>query len=197
MSMFDFSREVYVVKCSTEVRDDNPDEDPDVQRMRFIKGGACDIARLDRQYHDDKIIGEIGERIVRGEHWMVGDLDGTIVTYTFLVRAAEFTYGLLPGCTFSMRGDTAYGYGAWTPNHLRGKGFRRRAFLEELRILRGWGCGWEASVFIKQQMEGATRSLARVGIDLLPLWKVVYQRDRSLKAERLGPPDDDCVSPRF
>src|SRR5262249_12801930 len=101
--------------------------------------------------------------------WMLGELDGEIVTYTFLILGREFRYTYLPGCAFSMRDDTGYGYGAWTPNHLRGRGFRRRAFLEELRILRGLGKRWEASVFIKPQLEGAIRSLKQVGIDVIPL----------------------------
>ena len=195
--MFDFSREVYVCKCSTDVRMDDPDENGDVRRLRFLAGGEADLARLDRAYHTDLYVKEITERVRRGEYWMIGELDGTIVTYTFLVRGPQFEYSYLPGCAFQMNTETAYGYGAWTPDHLRGRGFRRRAFLEELRILRSWGKKWEASVFIKQQMDGARRSLGQVGIEPLPLWKVVYTRRRTLEAERLGTPDDDCVRPLF
>jgi hypothetical protein len=195
--MFDFSREVFVCKCSTNVRDDAPDANEDVGRMRFVSGGERDLLRLGPPYHDANHIKEMRERLDRGEYWMIGELDGEIVTYTFLVRGPEFRYTYLPGCAFLMREDTAYGYGAWTPDHFRGRGFRRRAFLEELRILRSWGKKWEARVFIKQQMEGAKRSLALVGIEPLPLWRVEYVRTRKLKASRLGAPDDDCVLPLF
>ena len=70
------------------------------------------------------------------------------------------------------------------------------AFLEELRILKSWGKDWEASVFIKQQMEGAKRSLGLVGIEIVPLWKVVYTRQRTLVAEPLHG-DDDSAVPAF
>jgi hypothetical protein len=194
--MFDFSREVFICKCSTAVDVHQMDDDPDAQRLRFIQGSAADVERLDRQYHDAGHVQEIRERLARNEYWMVGELDGEIVTYTFLYARESFEYTYLPGCRFAMGSDTAYGYGAWTPNHLRGKGLRRRAFLEELDILRRWGKAWEASVFIKQQIEGANRSLAKVGIEILPLWRVEYTRDRRLVAERLAP-DERSVLPLF
>src|SRR5262249_61532229 len=99
------------------------------------------------------------------------------------------------GCSFRLRADTAYGYGAWTPDHLRGRGYRRNAFVEELRILRGWGKRWEASVFVKSQLERATRSLARVGIHIVPLWRGTYTKEHRLVGEPLA--DDDCVTPLF
>ena len=70
------------------------------------------------------------------------------------------------------------------------------AFLEELDILRRWGKQWEASVFIKQQIEGANRSLAKVGIEIVPLWRVEYGRDRQLHAEPLRQsPGAELVEP--
>jgi hypothetical protein len=193
--MFDFNREVYICKCSTSVSAANPD-DAELQKMRFIKGQSADLARLSRQYHPDETLSEMGQRLARGEHWMVGEVDGEIVTYTWLIPGPQFTYEYLPHCTFKLREDTAYGYGAWTPDHLRGHGYRRRAFLEELRILKSWGKAWEASVFIKQQLDGAKRSLSLVGIDIVPLWKVTYTRQRTLKAEPLAG-TDDSTQPLF
>lgn len=192
--MFDLSREVFICKCSTSVRDDDPD-DPLLRKMRFIRGDERDLLRLSPEYHAVSVLTDMRARLVRGEHWMIGEVDGEIVTYTWLISGPQFTYSYLPGCTFRLRGDTAYGYGAWTPNHLRGHGYRRRAFLEELRILRGWGKAWEASVFIKPQLEGAKRSLAQVGIEIVPLYRVTVRRDRSLAAEPLA--DDDAAVPLF
>jgi hypothetical protein len=194
--MFDFSREVFICKCSTAVDIHQMDDDPEVRRMRFVAGTEADLSRLDMQYHDENHVKEMRERLQRGEHWMIAELDGVIVTYTFLFAREYFEYTYLPGCRFAMGNDTAYGYGAWTPNHLRGKGLRRRAFLEELDILRRWGKAWEASVFIKQQIEGANRSLGKVGIEIVPLWRVEYTRDRRLIAEKLAP-DEHSVVPLF
>ncbi len=108
--------------------------------------------------------------------------------------ARDFDYVELPGCRFALRADVAYGHGAWTPPSLRGRGYRRRAFLEELRWLRQIDKKWEASVFIAAQLEPARRSLAPVGIRVEPLWRVTYGRDRRAAFERLGDGDDDrCV----
>jgi hypothetical protein len=194
--MFDFSREVFICKCSTAVDVHQMDNDPEVQGLRFGEGVPADIERLSREYHDARMLQEIRDRLARGEYWMIGECAGEIVTYTFLYARDSFEYTYLPGCRFAMGSDTAYGYGAWTPNHLRGKGLRRRAFLEELDILRRWGKAWEASVFIKQQIEGANRSLSKVGIEILPLWRVEYTRDRRLLAERLAPAETS-VMPLF
>ena len=193
--MFDFNREVYICKCSTSVTDENP-ADAQLQKMHFSQGREFDLARLSPQYHTTETLAEMGRRLQRGEYWMLGEVDGEIVTYTWLIKGPQFTYEYLPNCTFKLREDTAYGYGAWTPDHLRGHGYRRRAFLEELRILESWGKKWEASVFIKQQMEGAKRSLGLVGIEIVPLWKVVYTRQRTLTAEPLNG-DDDSAMPAF
>lgn len=194
--MFDFSREVFICKCSTSVDIHQMDDDPEVARMTFSQGREFDLARLSPQYHDVNHLQEMRDRLARGEYWMIGELDGEIVTYTWLFAREYFEYTYLPGCRFTLGDDSAYGYGAWTPNHLRGKGLRRRAFLEELDILRRWGKQWEASVFIKQQIEGANRSLAKVGIEIVPLWRVEYGRDKKLHAEPLTP-DEKSIRPFF
>src|SRR5581483_3427199 len=124
-------------------------------------------------------------RLARGEHWMVGLVDDRIVTYTWLHGRPTCEYPYLPGCTFNLSADTGYGYDAWTPPDLRGGGLRRRAFLEELHILRALGKNWEASYFVKHQLDGATRSLGKVGIVIEPLWRVTLQRDKRLAVENL------------
>ncbi|MGZ3442918.1 MAG: hypothetical protein ACXVDD_25530 [Polyangia bacterium] len=188
--MFDLSRELFVCACATTVPDADP---PATQTMRFSHGTPADLLRL--ADHDAAALAEMRAHLMRGEDWLVGEVDGAIVTYTFLSTADTFDYPALPGCVFSLRADTAYGHGAWTPPALRGRGYRRRAFLEELRWLRQRDKKWEASVFIASQLEPAQRSLAGVGITVEPLWRVRYTRERRLEAERLVA--DDRVSPRF
>lgn len=183
--MFDFSREVYVCKCAT---------DPpavDCGGLVFHDGGELDLSRL----RSGERLDELRARLARKERWLIGEVGGAIVTYAWLVTGAEFEYAYLPGCVFALRADTGYGYGAFTVEDARGRGYRRVAFVEELRRLRALGKQWEAGVFIKPQLEGATRSLARVGIAVIPLWRVRYTRARTLAAERLL--DDDSVTPRF
>jgi hypothetical protein len=187
--MFDLAREVFVCACATDVPDANPAE---TRALVFRHGGADDLARL--VDHDADTLATMQASLARGEDWLLGELDGVIVTYTFLSIARSFDYPALPGCAFSLRADVGYGSGAWTPPHLRKRGYRRRAFLEELRWLRRKDKKWEASVFIAPQLDPARRSLAGVGIVVEPLWRVEYGRDRRLTVERLGPTDDDrCV----
>lgn len=187
--MFDLAREVFVCACATGVPDENP---PDTRALLFRHGGIDDLARLPD--HDAATMADMQARLARGDDWLVGELDGSIVTYTFLSIAQSFDYPALPGCTFALRADVGYGYGAWTPPPLRNRGYRRRAFLEELRWLRQIDKKWEASVFIAQQLDPARRSLAAVGIVVEPLWRVEYGREHRLTVERLGPADDDrCV----
>jgi hypothetical protein len=187
--MFDLAREVFVCACATGVPDANPGE---TRALVFRHGGVGDLARL--VDHDADTLAAMQARLLSGEDWLLGELDGVIVTYTFLSTAGSFDYPALPGCAFSLRADVGYGSGAWTPPHLRQRGYRRRAFLEELRWLRQKDKKWEASVFIAPQRDPARRSLAAVGIVVEPLWRVEYGRDRRLTVERLGPADDDrCV----
>jgi hypothetical protein len=183
--MFDFSREVFICKCATDVAA------TDDGALRFRDAGERDLSRLE----SGESLDDLRARLARGERWLVGEAGGEIVTYTWLITGARFEYTYLPGCAFQLRADTGYGYGAFTVEKWRGRGFRRRAFVAELRLLRALGKTWEAGVFIKPQLDGATRSLARVGIAVVPLWRVVYTRQRTLAAERLC--DDDCVTPLF
>jgi hypothetical protein len=185
-----FAREVFVCKCPTEV----PSVDP--AGLVFRRGAAADLDLLDRAHHGEEDAVQMRARLARGDYWMIGERDGTVVTYTWLSRAPLATYPSLPGCEIRLRADTGYGYDAWTPPELRGQGLRRVAFSRELEILRReWGLLWEASFFVKHQLEGATRSLALVGIDVVPLWRIWLKSDRTLGAEPLS--DDDAAVPAF
>ena len=137
--MFDLAREVFVCACATDVPGDDP---PATRALGFRHGGSDDLARLPD--HDAAALAEMQARLARGDDWLVGELDGRIVTYTFLSIARSFDYPALPGCAFALRADVGYGYGAWTPPSLRNRGYRRRAFLEELRWLRQIDKKWEA-----------------------------------------------------
>jgi hypothetical protein len=197
--MIVFAREVFVCKCSTDVGTEPPPDGPSGKaEMRFVKGTEAELSLLDPAHQGETEIADMRARLARGEHWMVGLSGGRIVTYTWLHARDRCDYPYLPGCSFHLAPDTAYGYDAWTPPDLRGGGLRRRAFLEELRILKGWGKAWEVSYFVKHQLEGATRSLGTVGIKVHPLWRVVLERSggaQKLRAEKLV--EDACTWPAF
>lgn len=190
-----FAREVFVCKCSTHVPRTDPDATGLAARVRFIKGSEADIDRVDRNHHGEEDIAQMRERLARGDHWMIGEADGAIVAYTWLHHRDRAAYPSLPGCEVRLRSDVGYGYDAWTPPELRGQGLRRVGFLEELNILRDWGMNWEASFFVKHQLEGATRSLGGAGIEVVPIWRVFLKPDRTLGAEHLI--DDDAAVPVF
>jgi len=191
--MFELAREAFVCACATDVPDENPPTDAtSTGTLRFRLAGADELPRL--ADHDAAALATMRVDLARGDRWLVGELDGAIVTYTFLSLARSFAYPALPGCAFSLRADVGYGHGAWTPPALRGRGYRRRAFVEELRWLRTNDKKWEASVFIAPQLDPARRSLGGAGIVVEPLWRVEYGRDRRLAVERLTAADDDrCV----
>jgi hypothetical protein len=195
MAVLVFAREVFVCKCSTHVSRTDPMAEGMAARLRFVKGSEADIDRIDRNHHGEEDLVQMRERLARGDHWMIGEVDGKVVTYTWLHRRDRAVYPSLPGCEVALRRDTGYGYDAWTPPELRGQGLRRVAFHEELNILRDWGLDWEASFFVKHQLDGATRSLGSSGIEIIPLWRVYLKRDRTLGAERIL--DDDAAVPVF
>lgn len=184
---FELAREIFVCVVSTDVPDEDP---PSRDALRFRSGDAADLARLG----DDDAAALAREALARGDRWLLGEIGSAIATWTFLSIARNFEYPALPGCRFALRADVAYGYGAWTPPSLRRRGYRRCAFLEELRWLRQIDKKWEASVFVAAQLEPARRNLGSVGLVVEPLWRVVYGRDRRPVYERLGDGDDDrCV----
>lgn len=197
--MLVFAREVFVCKCPTEVPERDPEASGLAAAVSFRRGDEADLALIDRQHgeqHGEEAIRQMRERLARGDYWMIGEVDDRIVAYTWLFRGERAVYPSLPGCEIRLRSDTGYGYDAWTPPDLRGHGLRRVGFLAELNILRReWGLAWEASFFVKHQLEGATRSLGQVGIPVIPLWRIWLQADRTLAAERLA--DDDAAVPAF
>ncbi len=195
--MAPFDREVFVCKCSTQVPASDPDATGLAARIRWRRGGEVDLARLDPTHHDDDERDHMRARLAHGRYWLVGEVDDRIATFSWLHHDDRATYPLLPGCEIRLRGDTGYGYDAWTPPELRGHGLRRVAFLEELHTLRRtWGVAWEASVFVDRQLEGGTRSLARAGIAVIPLWRVSIEPDGPPRVERLHE-DADAASPVF
>jgi hypothetical protein len=183
------AREVFVCKCATDVGRDDPEASPDVRRVEWVRGTEAHLALLQPQHHSPEHVEELRQRLGRGEHWVLGLLDGRVVSYTWLHTRRRIEYPYLPGCVFETAEDVGYGYDAWTPPELRGGGLRRRGFLEELNVLKEGGIKWEASFFVKHQLEGATRSLGKVGIHIVPLWRVRLERDRKLSFEDLAPGD--------
>jgi hypothetical protein len=196
--MIVLAREVFLCKCSTHVTTE-PGGSEGSDNLRFVTGSEAHIDLLDREHHNGDHIADFRARLARGEFWLVGLVGGRIVTYTWLHTRARCEYPYLPGCAFRLTDAFGYGYDAWTPPALRGSGLRRAAFVEELRVLSSFGKAWEASFFVAYQLDGARRSLARAGIEIVPLWRIALDRAsasrRRLAAERLV--DDDGASPEF
>ncbi len=183
------AREVFVCKCSTAVPLEDPNASPEAKRVRWLKGTEADLARLQPEHHNPEHVEELRARLARGEHWVLG-LDGDrVVSYTWLHTRRAIDYPYLPGCTFETADDVGYGYDAWTPPELRGGGLRRVGFLVELNALNAMGMKWEASFFVKHQLEGATRSLGKVGIQIVPLWRARLESRHHLAFENLAPGD--------
>lgn len=183
--MIVFSREVYACRCHTHVRAEDPDASEIAKKALFRRGTAADLVALDPAHHDPSHLAELGQRLGAGETWTVAESDGRIVHYFWVSTARRCTYPSLPGCEFELCARTGYGHDAWTHPDLRGSGIRRRSFLYELGLLREMGRDYEASFFVAYQLEGATRSLAKVGIGVEPLWKIHLTKDRSLRFEAL------------
>lgn len=202
--MIVFPREIYLCKCATisadsaekHSRQKDPPWSEVTGAMRFMKGTDADLERLDRLDHEDDHLTDFRARLAAGEHWLVGLLGERIATYTWLHMRRSCDYPYWPRCVFNLASGTAYGYDAWTHPDLRGDGLRRRAFLEELGVLHDYGMAWEASFFVDHQLEGARRSLARVGIEIVPLYRVELLPDRRLSLENMKP-GDTSASPAF
>jgi hypothetical protein len=178
--MIVFAREVYACRCATDVPEDDPEVGEVARRAVLSPGTERDLAELDPAHHGDVNVAELRARLAAGEDWTIARLDGRIVHYFWLSTRPECSYPSLPGCVFALDERTGYGHDAWTHPSVRGSGIRRRSFLYELRRLKSLGKDFEASFFVAYQLEGATRSLARVGIVVEPLWKITLQRDRTL-----------------
>jgi hypothetical protein len=192
--MIVLGRDVFVCKCSTNVRPNDPNQSEVVRHVTWIRGGEAELARLDTEYHGPEHVIDFRSRLERREYWLVGMLNDDIVAYTWLHARASASYPYLPGCTFELAAGVGYGYDAWTLPALRGEGLRRRGFLEELDVLRTtMGSSWEASFFVKHQLDGASRSLATVGIEIIPLWRVRLGADRKITFDKLIPSDTSAV----
>jgi hypothetical protein len=187
--MIVLGREVYVCKCSTDVPRE-PSASGVLPSVEWTLGNRDHFAKVPREHHEDAHFADFEERLRRGEQWLIGIVEGKIVSYTWLHARSHVSYPYLPGCRFKLGPGVGYGYDAWTLPDLRGEGLRRRGFVEELRVLRtSFGCEWEASFFVKHQLEGATRSLAKAGIEIMPLWRVRLAEDRKVAFESLAPHD--------
>jgi len=187
--MIVLGREVYVCKCSTDVprEPSASDASPNVE---WTLGNRDDFAMVPLEHHEDAHFADFEERLGRGEEWLIGVMGEKIVSYTWLHARSHVSYPYLPGCKFKLGQGVGYGYDAWTHPDLRGEGLRRRGFVEELHVLRtSFGCEWEASFFVKHQLEGATRSLAKAGIRIVPLWRVRLGENRKAQFESLAPED--------
>jgi hypothetical protein len=188
------SRTLFACKCSTNARRDDPDASDEARKVRWVRGGEEHLGLLSSDDHRPDQIDELRARLQRGEYWVLGLLGDRVASYTWLHTRDVIDFPYLPGCTFRVAVDVGYGYDAWTPPDLRGAGIRRRGFLEELHVLEQMGMGWEASFFVDSQIEGAQRSLGKVGIEVVPLWRVHLEHDRSLTIEQLAV-GDESLSP--
>jgi hypothetical protein len=185
-----FAREVFVCKCSTDVPRDDAGTG---EGVRWLRGTEEHLSLVEPDYHTAAQVDELRERLRRGDYWSIGMSGDRIVSCTWLHTRSEITYPYLPGCTFRVAADVGYGYDAWTPPELRGGGLRRAGFLEELRVLREKGMAWEASFFVRDQLEGATRSLRKVGIEVVPLWRVHAVNRDTMEFEILAPDDSSTT----
>jgi hypothetical protein len=193
-----FAREVFVSLCPTDVPPSDPNATGMAAEVRWVRGTEADLARVDPEHHNEEHVADLKRRLDEGEYWLIGEHDGAIVSYTWLHHRDSASYPSLPGCEIRLRDDVGYGYDAWTPPELRGQGIRRVGFLAELNILRReWGLKWEASFFVKHQLEGATRSLGKAGIEVIPTYRVFLKRDRTLGAELLNEELADVAVPAF
>lgn len=192
-----FDREVFVCRCATDVPVVDLGASGMAARIRWRRGGEADLARLDPAHHGADDHDLMRERLAHGRYWLIGDVDERIATFTWLHHDERASYPHLPGCEIRLRGDTGYGYDAWSHPDLRNHGLRRITFVEELRILRRtWGVAWEASVFVDHQLEGGTRSLAKAGVTVVPLWRIWIEPDGTPRVERLHD-DADAATPVF
>jgi hypothetical protein len=191
--VFLISREVFVCKCSTDVRLDDPDASEEVANVKWLRGGEEHLSLLSESDHKPAQIDELRARLARGEYWVLGLAGTRVVSYTWLHTRDVIDFPYLPGCTFRVAAGVGYGYDAYTPPDLRGGGLRRRGFLDELRVLKEMGMAWEASFFVQHQIEGARRSLGKVGIEIVPLWRVHLEHGNKLSFDRIAEGDDSAV----
>ena len=193
--MMAFSRVAYVCKCRTRLPS-MVESRPDVAGPFTVRlGAATDLDRLPADYAGPSRLHELRARLAAGELFVVGELEGRIASCTWLRKGGAFALHYLRGREFHLAPNVGYGHDAWTDPALSGKGLRRAVFAEELRILDGLGIAWEVSYFVDHQLEGGRRTLARIGVPLVELWKVVIRRDGTVALTALS--GDDAVTPGF
>jgi hypothetical protein len=183
------ARELFVCKCATNVQAPQGMEN----KLEWVRGGPEHLALLDPEAHHPQQVEDLRARLKRGEYWVLGLEGRRVVSYTWLHTNEIIDFPYLPGCTFRVAGDVGYGYDAWTQPSDRGRGLRREGFVAELRALAQMGKRWEASFFVKDQIDGARRSLATVGIEVVPLWRVRLGSNRNLAIERIAQGDDSAL----
>lgn len=190
--MMAFSRVAYVCKVPTRVEADADGSDGVVVRT----GHRGDLARFPPELLPPGRLRVLEERLEAGEILVLGEVDGRIASCTWLRRGGTFAIHHLPDHPFRLAPGAGYGYDAWTDPALRGRGIRRAVFAEELRILEFLGDPWEVSYFVEHQLDGGRRNLARIGVPLIPLWKVAIRPGGTVALTALAE-DDHTVTPRF
>ncbi len=191
--MIPLAREVFVVKCATEVAREAPPAG-----LRFKRGSEQDLARLAPVEESDATAAEeLRARLQNGDHWVLGELDGAIATWGWLHTRERIDYPWLHGCAFDVSSDAGFSFDAWTSPALRDRGLRRQAALEENRVLAALGKKWNVAFYVVHQLEAAKKSLAKVGIELVPLWRVSVENRKALRLERLAPKEDATAKPAF
>ena len=188
--MMAFSRVVYVCKAPTGGA--RPER---VDGLEVRAGTVADVDRLPAEISPPGRAVELRARIEDGETLVVGEAQGRIVSCTWIRRGGSFCIHHLPGRWFRLAEGVGYGYDAWTDPAMRGRGFRHAVFAEELRMLARLGCAWEVSYFVTPQLEGGRRTLARIGVPLVELWRVTARPDGSVALAELS--RDGGVTPCF
>ncbi len=191
--MMAFSRVAYVCKCPTQVpaRAGSAATGPLLVRT----GGERDIDCLPEELLSWGRRERLQARLADGEQFVVGELEGRLVSCTWLRPGGVFSLHHLPGKAFRLGDGVGYGHDAWTDPALRGQGLRRSVFAEELRILARLGLAWEVSYFVDHQLEGGRRSLASIGVPLTALWKIRVRSGGAVDLEALS--EDDAATPCF
>jgi hypothetical protein len=190
--MMAFSRVAYVCKVPTRVPADIDVSDDIVVRT----GHRGDLARFPEELLSPGRREKLEARLEADEILVVGEVGGRIVSCTWLRRGGEFALHHLPEHRFRLGPGVGYGYDAWTDPTLRGRGIRRAVFAEELRILEFLGCSFEVSYFVDHQLDGGRRNLARIGVPLVPLWKMAIRPGGTVALEALSA-DAGTVTPCF
>jgi GNAT superfamily N-acetyltransferase len=192
--MMAFSRVAYVCKCPTQV----PAEvQPEATGALLVRtGGESDIDRLPEELLSCGRRERLQARLADGELFVVGDLEGRLVSSTWLRPGGVFSLHHLPGKTFRLGEGVGYGHDAWTDPALRGQGLRRSVFAAELRILARLGLAWEVSYFVDHQLDGGRRTLAKIGVPLTALWEIRVRPGGTLGLQALED-DDAAATPCF